>query len=1202
MRQLRRIFTAVLVLLGVVVVVPAFAGLASAHHSNISASVACSGTVTWTATSWSTGAQGTNSDILVTKTIGTTTTTIQHGAFNAADNYQFSGTFAWPASTSSITISSKPIAAWGNGNTSKVGSSTTISKPTNCAGQPGVAKAVSCVNTSAGHGDGRVVVTLTNNAGQFASAVVFKVYNPDQTASFTNYTVATGATTPVTFNGLTDGSHTVKILVGTADYSQSFTVDCDSAIPAVNKSVTCVNGDGQIVVTLGNTGGKSVVFDVTNPKTAAVEHITVAADSSTTRTFSGFADGSYTVVITVGTADYSQAFTVDCDHPIPSASATSVCDNTSHDGNVTITLKNTGTEAVVFHVTNPFTNVVTDVPVGIGATVLVPFNGFTDGAHTVVITADGQTLTQTFTVACDLAPTFSHAETCVSGDGSVSVTMKNDGDDVNATFVLNGTTYTLAPGATQTVTIGALTDGPHSIPLTINGVDKTFDVTVDCDRPGQPAVEISQTCATEDGVVVVTLKNIGGQLPLTFTVQGASYSVPADSSVPVTVSGLLDGDQVIQIFQGATDLSKPVTVHCDLAPTVSSTQKCVDAPNGIADGQVIVTLTNNGDDVPVTFTVNGVATTVAPKTSTPVTVGPLTDGTHTIDVFVGQVRLGLDSITVACDHPGTGTISTAATCVDNDGQVTITLIATGGELPVVFTVNGTPYSVAPNTTTPVVISGLNDGPTTIAVSAGATDLSFLTTTHCDLAPTSSFSQACASTFDDTVTVTISNPGDDVDVTFTINGTDYVLHPGETLPVVIANLADGTNTITLAINGVPQDNIVVQSHCAPVFSVAAVCNSVDVNGVVTGYWFNVTNTESTDVTVGFNGGGTITVPAGQTVAVQSPTAPLVLTHNGATIATTPATEAVCQRTVTFTKELDGQPATGETYTIQVSRLVNGAYVPDLTFAIKANETKTITLPSTLDPAGVNYKIDEINAGSANTSTITPSQLTLAGHLGETVAVVITNGYASIQIDKTTSNQSVVPGGQITYTLQATNTGGLTLNPYVIVDRLPSMVSVFSASVAGGAGSCTLTESARPQLLTCDMTGALAPGAVSAVVTVVVDVDATAVAGSTIVNQAMVHGAYSLGTAITGAGTEGPALSCIPVQAGTVCDLSAQVGVPVGQSQVASSPPVPTPPVGAAAQLPRTGAEHIQQMLALSFGGVLVGGALLLIGRRRRIGVR
>ena len=41
------------------------------------------------------------------------------------------------------------------------------------------------------------------------------------------------------------------------------------------------------------------------------------------------------------------------------------------------------------------------------------------------------------------------------------------------------------------------------------------------------------------------------------------------------------------------------------------------------------------------------------------------------------------------------------------------------------------------------------------------------------------------------------------------------------------------------------------------------------------------------------------------------------------------------------------------------------------------------------------------GSASTSDCCPNSLTLSGHLGETVNVVVTNGYAAVQIDKTTS---------------------------------------------------------------------------------------------------------------------------------------------------------------------------------------------------------
>jgi LPXTG-motif cell wall-anchored protein len=122
-----------------------------------------------------------------------------------------------------------------------------------------------------------------------------------------------------------------------------------------------------------------------------------------------------------------------------------------------------------------------------------------------------------------------------------------------------------------------------------------------------------------------------------------------------------------------------------------------------------------------------------------------------------------------------------------------------------------------------------------------------------------------------------------------------------------------------------------------------------------------------------------------------------------------------------------------------------------------------------------------------------------------------------------------------------------------------------------------------------------------ITVVVNVDATAVAGSAIVNQAMARGVYPSGTVVSevGVGTEGPELSCLPVVAGTVCDLSALVEVPVSQPHVESLPPVPTPDVQTV-QLPRTGASHVKDMLLVAFGSMLVGGAMLL--GRRRLGAR
>jgi uncharacterized repeat protein (TIGR01451 family) len=223
---------------------------------------------------------------------------------------------------------------------------------------------------------------------------------------------------------------------------------------------------------------------------------------------------------------------------------------------------------------------------------------------------------------------------------------------------------------------------------------------------------------------------------------------------------------------------------------------------------------------------------------------------------------------------------------------------------------------------------------------------------------------------------------------------------------------------------------------------------------------------------------------------------------------------------------------------------------ITFDLVAGTPTTINLPSTLDPAGITYRVVEVGRGSASTSVVTPDSLTLAGNLGETVSVTITNGYASVSLAKQASSAQVGVGTQFSYSLAATNTGGLTLHPAVVLDRLPTAVSFVSASVAGGGGACVLDQAVHPQLVKCTLGAALAASTTSPIITITVRVDATTTLGSTLQNQAKVVGAYGPSGTISEA--QGAPLSCAPVVDGTVCALSAKVATAV----VAVDPPVPT----------------------------------------------
>ena len=239
-------------------------------------------------------------------------------------------------------------------------------------------------------------------------------------------------------------------------------------------------------------------------------------------------------------------------------------------------------------------------------------------------------------------------------------------------------------------------------------------------------------------------------------------------------------------------------------------------------------------------------------------------------------------------------------------------------------------------------------------------------------------------------------------------------------------------------------------------------------------------------------------------------------------------------------------------------------------IGAGQTVTVSLPSTLDPAGIEYTITESDAGGAAIADITPGSIVASGHGGEPIGVTITNTYAAIELDKQVSQTGgVEPGDRLVYSLTATNTGALPLGPIVIVDRLPESVTYRTATIVDGSGACTLIDATQPQLVQCELDEPVLPGASAATVELEVTVDDDA-AGATIVNQALAVGSYAglpvaadparSGAAAGVAAIEDGALACAPA-AGEVCAMSALVSsgvvlqAPTTTIQ-ASAGPVPT----------------------------------------------
>lgn len=871
------------------------------------------------------------------------------------------------------------------------------------------------------------------------------------------------------------------------------------------------------------------------------------------------------------------------------------------DGSVTVTLSNPAgpfAHDAEFQVYSPDSDDEHETySVPAGGEEQVRFHGLSEGHHHIKVTKDDDDHSRDVEVDCDEeVPSVTASQACIAGDGAITVNMFNTGGEVVTYTIEDPITHEasdvqVAPNGSESRTFTGLADGEYQVKVYTDDADfsKWFEVDCDDDDEHEPDDECPAEPGDDDEHDSSTSSSMHGDDDDDEHGSSSSSSSPSSST---------DGDEYGSSSSSSSPSSSSMKPYAARTNTYGSSTS---APKSSSTSSSMPKSSSSSSSVPKSSTSSSPSTTEKEYGSSSSSSHPSTTDDEYGSSTSTSVPGGDEH---DCEPPdeGQGTIEVSKACVANDGQVTVTLRTIGGEESVTFVVEGVTYEVAPGQSKDVVLSGLTDGTHTIHVTAGKQDLSFDIDIACDLSPRVTVTQACAA-FDGSVDFFLENLGDDRDATFTIDGVDHVVAPGGTLTVTIGDLTDGVHTFTVAINGIAMPDVEITVDCDPNFDVVAQCNTVTVTGAVTTYWFTVTNTEAEPVEVSWDGGST-TVPAGESRTIGSTTAPLSLQYAGSVIATVAATDVVCTRTVVVEKILIGAPATPETYTVTVSRLVGDTYVQELVFDLVAGTPTTISLPSTLDPAGITYKVEETGRGTAATSVVTPSELTLAGHLGASVSVVVTNGYASVSIDKQVSDERVAAGGQLTYTLQGTNTGGLTLDPVTVLDRLPGAVAFVSASVAGDGGTCSLTESARPQLVTCVMVDSLAAGDTTPVITIVVNVDTDVAANASLTNQAKIVGAYGEGTRPPEA--VGSPLSCIPPVAGHVCALSAEVTTTI----VGSDPPPPTttsgstttsveiggPTTTSPGDLPRTGGSSPTPLLLIGFGIACIGGALVLTRRR------
>ena len=525
------------------------AQVASAHHSEIGASVNCAGLVTWTATAWDGNAavgERTNDDVRVWYEFGFPVVQTEvsptnpndlspinpaHGRFQASNNYSFGGSFQFPAAAPDfILVFVQEQASWASGAGPAGYKVVQVDRLPDCTpGTPSATAAAACVN-----GAGTVNATLAVTSG--TGSVTFTVTIPGQAPA--TYTVAAGASQNLTFLAVPNGTVTISAPGMT---TVTATVNCTPGTPSATAAAECVDGAGTVTATLAVSAGVgSVTFTVTIPGQPAATY-TVAAGGSQNLAFSGVANGTVTISAPGMT---TVSATVDCRPGTPSATASASCVNAAGTVNVSLAVT-PGSGSVVFTVTIPG-QAAASYTVASGGSQNLTFTGVANG--TVTISAPGMT-TVSATVNC--VPGTSSATTatavCTSATtATVAVTFSVTGGTIPSAFSIQSPSgvadFSLSGGGTRTVTFTA-SPGPFTVNYSVDGVAKSVSTAtpIVCSTPGTADATISQRCVEATGQVTITLIHTGGTLPVPVVVNGTSITLTAGETRNIVVGPVADG-------------------------------------------------------------------------------------------------------------------------------------------------------------------------------------------------------------------------------------------------------------------------------------------------------------------------------------------------------------------------------------------------------------------------------------------------------------------------------------------------------------------------------------------------------------------------------------------------------------------------------------------------------------------------------------
>ena len=895
------------------------------------------------------------------------------------------------------------------------------------------------------------------------------------------------ATTTYTIVSVTNTATTCTVTAPSTNITGSAVITV-SPLPTASISGTatiCEGNSTNLVFTLPAPGNFDVVFTdgtinfnangITNGAT-----FSVSPTSNTTYTIVSVTAGGSGCTVSAPSPNITGSAVITV-NPVPTASisgSTTLCNGSN--ATLTFTLPATGTYDVVY--TDGTTNF-TATGIANGATVSVSptatttytIVSVTNVATTCVSTAPTGNITGSAVITVNPSPTASISGTatiCLGQSTILTFTLPAPGifdvvytdgmTNFNANGIANGATVSVSPTADLTYTIVSVTNTGTTCTTTAPSANITGSAVITLSP--LPTADISGTatiCEGNSTNLIFTLP-APGNFDVVFTdgtinfnangiTNGATFSVSPTSNTTYTIVSVTAGGSGCTVTAPNPNITGSAVITVNPVPVASisgSTTLC----NG-SNATLTFTLPATGTydvvytDGTTNFTANGIANgatvSVSPTSTTTYTIVSVTNIATTCVSTAPTGNITGSAVITVNPSPVASISGTATICVGQNTNLTFTL-PTPGTFDVVYTdgttnfnangiSNGAVVSVSPTADITYTIVSVTNTATSCTVTAPSTDITgsaVVTVTPLPTADISGTATICEGNSTNLV-FTLPTPGN-FDVVFT----------------------DGTINFTT-------------------------------NGITNGATFSVSPTGNTTYTIV----SVTTAGSGCTVTAPSPniTGSAVITVNPSPTASISGTAVICQgdnATLTF-----NLPATGTfdvvytdgTTNFNANGILNGATVSvspaaNTTYTIVSVTNTTTSCVSTAPSGNITGSAD-ITVSPAPTASISGTATICLGNSTTLTFTLPVGTYDVVYTDGTTNftangivtgaSVSVSPTADISYTIvSVTNTttscsvtapsGSITGSADITVIPTPTGSIAGTATIcAGDAATLTFT---------------------------------------------------------------------------------------------------------------------------------------------------